>query len=83
MGKDEAGSIIRVNYRRPDTFTCTVDSHLPHPHHRIGIITPDKIAGNNLPTPRGWIAWLARARVYVHDLLRVIARSNPKARAGI
>ena len=24
-------------------FTCTVGSHLPHPHHRIGIITPDKL----------------------------------------
>ena len=43
MGEDEAGSINRVNYWRHDTFTCTLGSHLPHPHHRIGIITPDKL----------------------------------------
>ena len=52
MGKDEAGSINRVNYRRHDTFTCTVRSHLPHPHHRIGIITPDKLPGT-IYRPRG------------------------------
>ena len=49
-------------------------------HHRIGIITPDS---TNLPTQKGWMAWLARAHVYVYNLLRVITRLNPAARAGI
>ena len=31
-----------------------------------------QIAGTNLPTPKGWIPRLARAHVYVHNLLRVI-----------
>ena len=43
MGKDEACSINRVNYRRHDTFTCTVGRHLQHLYHRIGIITSDKL----------------------------------------
>ena len=30
------------------------------PHHRLGIITPD-LSITNLPTPKGWIAWLAKA----------------------
>ena len=33
---------------------------------------PRQIVGTNLPTPKGWITWLARAHVYVHNLLRVI-----------
>ena len=41
MGKDEAGTITRVNYRRHDTFTCRQPPATPH--HRIGIITPDKL----------------------------------------
>ena len=41
-------------------------------------------AGTNyLPTPKGWIAWLARAHVYVYNLLRVMIRSNSKARTEI
>ena len=83
MGKDEVDSINRVNYRHHDTFTCTVGNHLPHPHHRIGIITPDKLLVPIYRPRWEWIAWLARARLYVHDLLRVITRSNPKTRAGI
>ena len=82
MGKDVAGLITRVNYRRRDTFTCTVGSHLPHYHHRFGIITPT-IAGTNLPTPKGWIALLVRTHLYVHNLLRVITQSDSKVRAGI
>ena len=30
------------------------------------------IGFTNLPIPRGWIAWLATARVYIYNLLRVI-----------
>ena len=41
---------------------------------------PRQIAGTNLPTPKGWIALLARA--HVHNLLRVITRSNPKFSSG-
>ena len=44
---------------------------------------PRQIAGTSLPTPTGWIPWLARANVYVRSLLRVITRLNPAARAGI
>ena len=46
-------------------------------------ITPRQIDGTNLPAPKGWIAWLAGAHVYVHNLLRVITRLNPAARVGI
>ena len=46
-------------------------------------MTLRQIAGTNLPTPKGWITWWARAHVYVHNLLRVITRSNPAVRAGI
>ena len=62
----------------PLVATC-----IRHFHHRIGIITPRQIAGTNLPTPKVWIAWLARAHVYVHNLLRVVTRLNPAARVGI
>ena len=82
MGKDEAGSTNRVNYRRHDTFTCTVGSHLQYPITAL-VLLPRQIAGTNLQTPRGWIAGLARACVYVHDLLKVITRSNPKTRTRI
>ena len=40
------------------------------------VLLPWQTAGTNLPTPRGWIAGLARACVYVHDLLRVITRRS-------
>ena len=67
MGKDEAGSINRVNYRRHDIF-CMYWRQPPTTWQYY----PRQIAGTNLPTPRGWVAWLARARVYVHNLLRVL-----------
>ena len=46
-------------------------------------LLPRQIASTNLPTPKGWIAWLARAHVYVHNLLGVITWLNLAARAGI
>ena len=33
-------------------------------------LLPRQIASTNLPTPKGWIAWLARAQVNVHNLLQ-------------
>ena len=35
---------------------------------------------SKLPTPKGWITWLVREHVYIHSLLRVITRLNPKSR---
>ena len=59
MFKNEAGSINRVNYRRYDTFKCTVGSHLPHPITALALL-PRHIAGTNLPTPREWIQRVER-----------------------
>ena len=47
------------SYQRHITFACTGCYQL-HPHHHPGIVTPDN-AGTNLPTPKGWIAWLVKA----------------------
>ena len=59
-------------------------SHLLHRHyHCIKHYYSRQIACTNLPIPKRWIAWLARAHVYVLNLLRVIIRLNPVARAGI
>ena len=69
MGKDAAGSINEVNYRRDHTFACIVGSHLQQLHHHIGIITPDKIPVP-IYRPEGWTTWLARAHVNVRNLLR-------------
>ena len=62
MGKDEAGSINRINYRRHDTGTCTVGSHHPHRHIPITALTllPPTNCRQQFTDP---IAWLAKARV--------------------
>ena len=41
-----------------------------------------QIAGTNLPTARGWIAWLARPRVYVHNLLQSYYTMESKGSRG-
>ena len=50
-------SWLDPSYQRHITFACTGCYQL-HLHHRLGIITP---ASTNFPTPKGWIAWLAKA----------------------
>ena len=52
-------SRLDPTYQRHITFACTGCYQL-HPHHRLGIITPDFSPSTNLPTPKGWIAWLAK-----------------------
>ena len=45
---------------------------------------PPQIACTNLPTPKGWFAWLARAHIahmYAHKLLIILLSQN--TRAGI
>ena len=37
-------------------------------------LLPRQIADADLSTPKGWIAWLAKAHVLVHNLLGVIKR---------
>ena len=49
----------------------------------LSAITLDKLSVQSLPFPKGWIAWLATAHVYVHNLLRVAIGLNSNARAGI
>ena len=44
-------------------FWLTASHLLPHPLHCVKHYYPRQIAGINLPTPNGWIAWLARACV--------------------
>ena len=43
---------------------------------------PQLIAGTNLPTPKGWIAWLAKACCTHITLAQVITQLNPKALKG-
>ena len=40
---------------------------------------PRLIAGANLPTPKGWIAWLAMADCTHITFVKVITQLNPKA----
>ena len=47
-------------YQRHITFACTGCYQL-HPHHRLRHYYPRLISGTNLPTSKGWIAWLAKA----------------------
>ena len=58
-------------------FWLTVGHLLHHLDHCVKPYNPRLIAGTNLPTPTGWIAWQASAHVYVHKLLRVITRLSP------
>ena len=55
----------RVQLARPEPpaphYICMTGCCQLHLHHRLGIITPRLIASTNLPTPKGWIAWLAKA----------------------
>ena len=83
MGKDAASSINRVNYRRHDTvyMYCRQPPTTPPSSHWH--YYSRQIARTNLLIPKGWIAWLATAYVYIRNLLRVITRSNPKARAEL
>ena len=55
-------ALLQALLRQPPTIPPS--SHLYY-HHQ-------EIADKNLLTPRGWIAGLARACVYAHDLLSVI-----------
>ena len=72
-----------VQLARPD---------LPAPHYicmyRLLPTTPPSpsrhyypllIAGTNLPTPKGWIAWLAKADCTHIPFPKVITQLNPKA----
>ena len=43
---------------------------------------PWLIAGTNLPTPKGWIAWLAKSDCTHITLSKVITQLNPKAPEG-
>ena len=56
----------RVQRVRPRVTSATLHFHIQAatnyiPHHRLGMITPRLIAGIDLPTPKGWIVWLAKA----------------------
>ena len=53
-------SRLDPTYQRHITFACTGCYQL-HPHHRLRLYYPRLIAGTNLPTSKGWIAWLAKA----------------------
>ena len=54
-------SRLDPSYQRHITFACTCCYTNYTPYHHLGIIIPRLIAGTNLPTPEGWIAWLAKA----------------------
>ena len=47
-------------YQRHITFACKGCYQLHH-HHRLRQYYPRLIAGTNLPTSKGWKAWLAKA----------------------
>ena len=66
MGRDEAGSINRVKDRCHDTLHILLAATYNTPPNALALL-PRKIVGTNLPTSRGWIAWLARSRIYVHN----------------
>ena len=51
-------SWLDPSYQRHITFACTDCYQLEPPHHRPHYY-PRLIAGINLPTLKGWIAWLA------------------------
>ena len=53
-------SRLDSTYQRHITFSCTGCYQL-HPHHRLKHYYPRFIADINLPTSKGWIAWLAKA----------------------
>ena len=53
-------SRLDPTYQSHITFACTGCYQL-HPHHRLRHYYPRLIAGTNLPTSKGWIAWLAKA----------------------
>ena len=59
--------LARPSYQRHITLACTVcyQLHYPSPsrHYYLRFI-----AGTNLPTPKGWIAWLAKAVLYADNL---------------
>ena len=60
----------------PLAATCVLYSD-----HIMAIIKKcPKNAGNNLHTQKGWIAWLARAYVGLHNLLKVTTRFNQNTR---
>ena len=53
-------SRLDPTYQHHITFACTGCYQL-HPHHRLRHYYPRLIAGTNLPTSKGWIAWLVKA----------------------
>ena len=53
-------SRLDPTYQRHITFACTGCYQL-HPHHRLGIITPDLSPVPIYRPQKGWIAWLAKA----------------------
>ena len=56
--------LVLTNSRPPTSQPLTL---------RKAVLTR-QIAGTNLPTQKGCIAWLARAYVYIHNLFVVIIR---------
>ena len=58
-------------------LSCIKDSHLQHSLHCTGItnhvlaLLTRQIAGINIQTPTGWIAWLAGAHLYLPNSLWV------------
>ena len=58
MGSES--SFLDPSYQRHITFACTGCYQL-HPPSPSKHYYPRIIAGTNLPTPKGWIAWLAKA----------------------
>ena len=53
-------SRLDPTYQCHITFVCTGCYQL-HPNQRLRHYYPRLIAGTNLPTSKGWIAWLAKA----------------------
>ena len=74
-------SWLDPSYQRHITFACTGCYQL-HPSSSSRHYYPWLIAGTNLPTPKGWIAWLARADCTHITFAQGITQLNPKTPEG-
>ena len=85
----------RITFKNDGQRVQLARLELPAPHYiciyRLLPTTPPSpsrhyyprlIASTNLPTPKGWIAWLAEADCMHIPLPRVITQLNPKAPEG-
>ena len=79
----DEGSKFYRHHKGPSVRVCRPHTSLCE--HCIKHLYLWQIACTNLPIPKGWIAWLATAHMYEHNLLglRVITRINRKAPAKI